>query len=178
MLLKALPRDLRANAVMKPDLDLRDPSMVNDTKFREHVLANCTTADPLAHLHSEEVRTAPGVSPYSIPAGVPLREMPVVANHPAIPHEETPAPSQPKDEIPIPKAGNSIDRKMDNMMKSFEAGTFQLSKANEPRYRGYQTAREYAIPTDHPPPHAQMRFSPPNAPKGLIYNRPGPNHKQ
>jgi len=60
--------------------------------------------------------------------------MPVVANLPAIPNEETPAPAQAMEGIRIAKAENTIDTKMDNMMKASEAWTFQLSKANEPRY--------------------------------------------
>jgi len=58
--------------------------------------------------------------------------MPVVVNFPAIANEETLAPAQATEEIPIAKAKNTIDMKMDEMMKAFEAWTFQLSKANEP----------------------------------------------
>jgi len=71
--------------------------------------------------------------------------MPVVANLPAIPNEETPAPAHAMEEIPIAEDENIIDKKMENIMKAFEAWTFQLSNANEPRYGGYQTARVYAI---------------------------------
>jgi hypothetical protein len=169
MLLGALLRDFRATAVMKLELDPREPATFKYNKLRQHVLNKCATADGLALLNSEGARTAPGVSPYSIPAGVPLPQMPVLVNHPAIPNEETPAPAQATEESPIAKAENTIDTKMDNMMKAFEAWTFQLSKANEPRYGGYQTARAYAIETDHPPPHTPMNFPPPNAPTGPAY---------
>jgi hypothetical protein len=60
--------------------------------------------------------------------------MPVVINLPAITSEETPAPAQATEEIPIAKADNTIDMKMDNMIKTFEAWTFQMSKVNEYRY--------------------------------------------
>jgi hypothetical protein len=92
--------------------------------------------------------------------------MPVVVNLPAITNEETLAPAQVMEEIPIAKAENTIDTKMDNMMKAVEAWTFQLSKANDPRDGGYQTARTYAIHAVHPPPHTPMNFPPPNAPTG------------
>jgi hypothetical protein len=72
MLLGALRRDSRANAVMKHELDPRDPSTFQYDKLPKHVLDKCTSADVLALLYSEAARTAPGVSPYSIPAGVPL----------------------------------------------------------------------------------------------------------
>jgi len=97
--------------------------------------------------------------------------MPVVINLPAIPSEETPAPAQVTEEIPIAKADNTIDTKMDNMMKAFEAWTFQMSKANEPGYGGYQTARAYAIQADHPPPHTPMNFPPLNVPMGPNYQQ-------
>jgi hypothetical protein len=80
MLLGALPRNLRAKAVMKLELDPRDPSTFKYDKLRKHVLDKCVTADALALLDSEGARTAPGVSPYSVPAGVPHPQMPVVIN--------------------------------------------------------------------------------------------------
>jgi hypothetical protein len=117
MLLGALPRDFRAKAVMKLEIDHRDPSTFKYEKLRKHVLDECATADVLALLDSEGVSTAPGVSPYSLPAGVPLPQMPVVLNLPAIPNEETPAPAQAIEEIPIATAENMIDMKMASMMK-------------------------------------------------------------
>ena len=178
MLLGALPRDFRAKAIMKLELDPRDPSTFKYDKLRKYALDKCATADALALLDSEGARTAPGVSPYSLPAGVPLPEMPVVVNLPAIPNEETPVPVQATQEITIAKAENTINTTMDNMMKAFEPWTFQLSKANEPRYGGYQTARAYAIQANHPPQHTPMNFPPPNAPTGPTYYRPGPNYQQ
>jgi len=175
MLLGALPRDLRVKAVMKLKLDPRDPSTFKHDKLRKHVLDKCATADALALLDSEGACTAPGVSPYSIPARVRLQQMPVAVNLPAIPNEETLAPAQATEEIPIAKAENMIDTNMDNMMKDFEAWTFQLSKANEPRYGGYQTARAYAIQGEHPPPHTPMNIPPPDSPTGPAYYRLGPN---
>jgi len=106
----------------------------------------------------------PGVSPYSIPAGVPLSQMPVVVNLLAIPSEETLPPVQAVEAIPISKAENTMDTKMENMMKAFEAWTFRMSKANEPRYGGYQSARGCAIQAVHPPPHMPMNVRPSSAP--------------
>jgi hypothetical protein len=169
MLLEALPRDLSVKAVIKLELDLRDHSMFKYDKLRKYVLDKCATADALGLLDSEGASTVPGVSLYSIPGGVPLTQMPVVVNLPAIPTEETPAPTQAMEEIPIPKAENTINTKMEHMVKAFEAWTFQLRKANEPRYGGYQTARVYAIQADHPPPHTPMNFPPPKAPTGPAY---------
>jgi len=140
MLLGALPRELSAKVVMELDLDPGDPSTFKGGKLQKHVLDICATADALALLDSERARTVPGVSHYSIPAGVRLPHMPVVGNLPAIPNEETLAPAQAIEEIPIAKAENTIDTKMDKMMKAFEAWTLQLSIANGPRYGGSQTA--------------------------------------
>jgi len=75
-----------------------------------------------------------GVSPHSIPAGVQLPQMPIVVNLPAIPSEETPAPLQATEEIPITKAGNTVDMNMNNIVKAFQTWNFQLSKANEAGY--------------------------------------------
>jgi hypothetical protein len=72
MLLGALPRDLKAKAVMKLELDPRDPSTFKYDKLRNHVLDKCATSNALAHLDSKAARMAPGVSPYSITAGVLL----------------------------------------------------------------------------------------------------------
>jgi len=178
MLPRALSRDLRAKAVKKLERDSRDPFMFKYVKLRNHVLDKCAPTNSLALLNSEGACKALGVSPYSIPVGVLLPQMPVVANLPAIPNKETPAPVHIMEEISIAKAENTIYTKMDNMMKAFKAWTLQLSKANEPRYRGYQTARAYAIQADHPPPHTRMNYPSPNAPTGLAYYRPGPNYQQ
>jgi len=86
-------------------------------------------------------------------AGVPLPQMPVAIYLMAIPSEETPAPVHATEEIPITEADNTINRTMDTMMKVFEAWIFQMSKANEPGYRGYRIARAYAIEADLPPPY-------------------------
>jgi len=103
--------------------------------------------------------------------------MPLVMNLLAIPNEETPGPVQATEELPITKGKNTIDRKMDNMMKAFEAWSFQWSKANEPTYGGYQTGREYTIQADDPPMQIPMNFPPPNAPMGPTYYRPAPNYQ-
>jgi hypothetical protein len=117
MLLRALPRDLGAKAVMKLDLDPRDPSTFKFDKLRHHVLNTCVTADALPGCDWEGARMAPGVSPYSIPAGIPLPQMPVVMILLAICNKETPPPVQAMEEIPIAKVENT---KMDNMIKPSE----------------------------------------------------------
>jgi hypothetical protein len=76
--------------------------------------------------------------------------MSVMVNLLAIHIEATPEPAHMKEEIPILKAECSMDTKMDNMMKAIEAWTFQTGTPNEPGYRGYPTARAYAIKADHP----------------------------
>jgi hypothetical protein len=84
MLLRAVPRELRATAVTKLELDPRDPSTFNYLRLRNHALNKCMTANALALLYSHGARTAPGFSPYSIPAGVPLPQIAVVVMLPAI----------------------------------------------------------------------------------------------
>ena len=164
MLLEAHLRDLQAKAVMRLELYPGDHSKLKHRTLRNHVLDKCATANALALLDSQGAGTVPGVSPYSIPAGVPLPQMPVLVNLLALPNKDTAAPAQRTEEIPISEAEDMRDTKMDNMMKAFEAWTFQLSKGNEPRDGGCQTARAYAIQADHLPPHTAMNFPPPNAP--------------
>lgn len=79
--------------------------------------------------------------------------MPVAVNHPAIPNEATPTPAHSPEDSYIANAYNAMDMTMDNMMRFFKAWTFQMSKANERRHGGYQTARVYDIQADHPPRH-------------------------
>ena len=114
--------------------------------------------------YAEGAYTAPGVSPHSIPAGVPPLRISAEVNLPAIHNIETPAPEPATVEIPTTKAINSINTKMDNMIKAFEAGTFQLSTATEPRHGVYQTARAYTIQANYPPPHIPMSLTPANVP--------------
>jgi len=132
MWLGALPRKILAKAAMRLELDPQDPSSFKYNQLRKYILDKCLTADPLAFLDSEVTLMALGVSPYSVPAGVPLPQMPVVIDLPAIPSEKTPAPAQPMEEIAIAKANNTINTKRDKMMKAFEDWHCQLSKANEP----------------------------------------------
>jgi hypothetical protein len=47
--------------------------------------------------------------------------MPVVVNIPATPCGATPAPAKPMEDILIAKAETTMDTKMDNMMRAFEA---------------------------------------------------------
>jgi len=138
-------KKLRAKGVMILKRPHWDPSTFKYDKLWTHVLNKYVTADAITHLDLDGARMVPGVSPYSIPAGVPLSQMPVVVNLLAIPSEETLPPVQAVEAIPISKAENTMDTKMENMMKAFEAWTFRMSKANEPRYGGYQSARGCAI---------------------------------
>jgi hypothetical protein len=94
--------------------------------------------------------------------------MPVAVNNQAIPRTETLAQAPATEEIPIAEARNTIDRPMDILMKAFQAWTFQLRKANMPRYPGYQTAMAYAIQADHPPLQTPMDSPPPNVCTGLV----------
>jgi len=178
MLLRAIPRELKSIAVLQLELVPRDPLMFTFDTLRKHILDKCFTADGLAQLDMGGTHMAPGVSCDSIPAGLCLPQMPVMVDHQVIPNKENLAPTQVLDEIPIRIAENIINTKMDNMMKAFEARTFQLSKANELRYRGYQTARAYTVDADHPPPHTPMNFSPASAPMGPTYYRQGSNYQQ
>jgi len=178
MILGALRWDLRATMVMKPEPVPRDPETFEYNKLRIHVLDKYVPSDALTLMDADGAHMAPGVSSYSIPAGVPLPQMAAVVNLPAIPSKETPAPAQAMEEIPITKADNTIDTKMHNMMKAFEAWTLRLSKANEPRYGGYQTARAYTIQADHPPRPTPINFPPLEARMGPAHYPLGPNSQQ
>jgi hypothetical protein len=112
MLLGSLPRDLRAIADMKRELDPRDLLTCKWDKLRKHVKANvldkCLTANALSLPDLDNACMVPGVSPCSIPAVVPLLQMPVVLNLGAVLKEETPAPVHATEVIPIAKAENTI----------------------------------------------------------------------
>jgi hypothetical protein len=108
MLLGSLPRDLRAIANMKRELDPRDLLTCKWGKLRKHVLDKCLTANALSLPDLDNARMVPGVSPCSIPAVVPLLQMPVVLNLGAVLKEETPAPVHATEVIPIAKAENTI----------------------------------------------------------------------
>jgi len=136
MLLGALQGNLGPNALMSLELDRRDPLTFKYDKLWKDGIGNCVTANAITLLASEVAHMAPGVSPYPVPAGVPLPQMPVVINLLAIISEQSPAPAQGTEEIPIANTDNTIDTKTDNTMKSFDAWTFQMSKANGYRYVG------------------------------------------
>ena len=72
MFFGVIPRELRAKTVMKLQLDPSDPLTFKYDKLRKHVLDKCATTDALAFPDSEGACTVPGVTAYSIPAGVPL----------------------------------------------------------------------------------------------------------
>jgi hypothetical protein len=145
ILLGALSRDLRVQAVMKLELHPRDPSMFKYNELRKHVLDKSVTAETLAFVDTEEALTEPGVSPYPIQAGVLHLHMAVGVNLRAVTNEDSLAPAHVSEELSTAIAETAIDMKMTNMMKAFCASTFKLSKGNEPRSGGNQTARAYAI---------------------------------
>jgi len=124
MLLGALPRILKAKAVMKLKPYHWDPSIFKNNKPQSHILNIWLTANPLALLEIKQALTALGVTLYSVAAGVVLPQMPVVINLAAIPGEKTPAAAQAREEIPIAQANNTIGTKMTNTMKAFTAWSF------------------------------------------------------
>ena len=129
-------------------------------------------------LASEQACMAPGGSPSSIPDCVQLPKIAVAVMHLLMIWDETPAPESPMETIPNSNTDNGLDMVIDNKMKALEAWTIQLSKANEPRYRGYQPARAYAIQATHPPLHTPMNFLPHTAPMGPTYYQPEPKYYQ
>jgi len=141
MLLWALWRELGAKVVMKLEQYPRDPTMFKYDGCRDYAPNKCVISHALQQRDSEGAHMAPEVSHYSTPAGVPLPQIPVVVNLPAIPIENTTEAVDAMEQIPITEAENTIDIKIDNLMKAFMGWAFQMIKANEPRYAGYQTAR-------------------------------------
>ena len=89
MFLCALPRDLRAKGVMKLELDPINLAMFKYDELQKYIFHNCASTYALTLLDSEGARTAAGVSPYPILPGVPVPQLPVVVNLPAIPSEAT-----------------------------------------------------------------------------------------
>jgi len=77
MLLGALPRIIIAKVVINIDRDPRDPLTSKYHTLRKHDPKTCLSANTVALLYSEGAHMAPGVCPYSLPAGVPLPQMPV-----------------------------------------------------------------------------------------------------
>jgi len=123
MLLGALLWDVTVKAAVNVERDSREPGIVIYDTLGKHVLQKSVTASTLAKLDLDEAHTAPGVSPYSLLAGVPLPQMPVVVNIPAFPSEETLTPVLATKELPIAKADNTIHTDIDNMMKAFSVWT-------------------------------------------------------
>jgi len=78
ILLRDLPRNLRAKSGMKLQIDLRVPLMFKYNTLSRHVIDPLVTTDALDLLDSEGACAVPGVSPYSIPVRVPLPQMLVV----------------------------------------------------------------------------------------------------
>jgi len=107
-----------------------------------------------------------------------LLHMPVVVILLAISSKDSPASAPATEENPIANAENSIDTKMDNMMNILKVSIFMLSRANEPRYCGYQTAWDYTIEADNSPPHTPMNFTPPKLSKWLTCYWLRPNYQQ
>lgn len=96
----------------------------------------------------------------------------------AIHSEEIWAPAQATEDIPITQAVDGSNMKIDSMMKAKEEWTIQMSKANDSRYGGYQTARTYTIQGNHS--HLQLPINIPylTSLSGPAYNQQGHNHQQ
>ena len=89
-----------------------------------------------------------------------------------------PSPAQTVEIIPIAYIQHKMDNKLVNILKVCEASTYLVSKANQPRYGGYQTAMAYSIHAHHPPLQTQMYFLHSNAPTGPCNEWLGPNYQQ
>jgi len=146
-------------------------------KLCKHFLHKCDSTECLTILNWAVACTAQGVSPDAFPAGVLLRKMPEVVTVLAIPNQVSMAPAQATEEILIAKAENTIDMKMDNIIKAFQAWNWQQSKVNDPRYGCYQTAMVYSIYADHLPPHTALKFPPLNSPTWPDYYRSQHNYE-
>jgi hypothetical protein len=125
-LLAALPKDLKGKAIVKLELDPQEPETFKYDSLHKYILDKCITADALALLDTDTAHMRLGVSAYSIPTGVPLPQMPSVTstsqeNEPstAITTAVTTTPST--ETTATAKQEETIDTKMDNMMKAFEA---------------------------------------------------------
>jgi len=116
MLLGALPTNLSANTITRLEPHPRYPSTLKYEIPRQHILYKCSTTDAHPLLDWDGMSLAPGVSPYSIPAGVPLPQMPVVVNRQAIPSKEILAPAEATEETPIVKSINDIKIEMENIL--------------------------------------------------------------
>ena len=171
MMLGALLCGFCAEAVTKMQPDPRDPLVFQEDTLQKDVLNKCVTTDGLGLWDLEESCKAPGVSVVSVPASVRLQHSLVAIYRPTLLNIETAVPVQATEEIVITKAANTIGRKIDNMTNACKAWTFQMSKANERGYGGYQTAMAYTIQADHPPPHTPLHFPPPNILAGLNWQQ-------
>ena len=187
MLLGVLPKDLKAKAIIKLELDPQEPETFKYDSLHKYILDKYITADALTLLDTDTAHIAPEVSSYSIPTGDPLPQMPSVTS---TSQENEPSTATTTAVITTPntettateKQEETIDTKMDNMMKAFEAWTVQLTKATYPRpqYTRYQMARAHANQADNPPMHPlQSHELQMNAPSGPGYYRPTmPNYQQ
>jgi hypothetical protein len=149
-LLGALSKDRKAKAIVKIKLDPWEHETFNYDSLHKYIHDKCLTAAALALLEANTTHTTLGVLAYSIPTGVPLPQMPSVTS--TSPENEqstdvtTTVTTVPSTETTATETlKETIDTTMNSMMKAFEAWTFQLTKATNPRpqYTGYQKARAH-----------------------------------
>jgi len=93
MLLGAIPHNMRVTVLMKLKLRCRNPSILTYVNILKYVLNTSVTGNAVALIVMEGACSATEVSPYSVPAGVPHTQWPVVMNLPAIPSVEIPSPT-------------------------------------------------------------------------------------
>jgi len=84
---------------MKVELDPKDPSMVKNDQLQYHVLDDSVTANAITVQDSQAVHTVLGVSPYSVPANIPLPQLPFMTNLHAVPNKESLAPASATEDI-------------------------------------------------------------------------------
>jgi len=121
MLLGALPGHLRAKAVMKLELDPRNPLTFSYNKLRKSVHNKYWFINANAFINVEGACTAPVVCLSLLPAGVLLHQMPVVVNLVANSNKVTPVPVHATEAIAFTKAESIINVNMDIMTNAFKA---------------------------------------------------------
>lgn len=92
ILLGDLPWELKANVVMKLELDPRNPSMFTYATLQKLVFNNCFHTYDRTILDLDGARMVPRVHLYSVRAAIPFPQMLALVNLLAICREEIPTP--------------------------------------------------------------------------------------
>ena len=157
-LMKALPRSLKAKAVVRLDMDPQQLATFRYDRLRDFLIAKCATADALPLIDSEETSTAQGISQYLAPALVVVPQLPIGVSPTSTAPKETPTKTKTEEANVV----EPFSSKVDESTKALEAFAFQLTRLDDPNHHtgGQPNGRAFTIQADYTSP------GPPIGPSG------------